>query len=114
MIIEVFPLETNGNGSPVGGILPVTTNALIITCIPKIMVIPTANINPKIFFEFFATFNPLKTINISRPKKPTNPIKPISSPITERIKSDSAKGKKAYFCLELNNPTPNQPPDPKA
>ena len=34
--------------------------------------------------------------------------------ITETIKSDSAKGKNAYFCLELNNPTPNKPPEPSA
>ena len=50
----------------------------------------------------------------NNPKKHVNPKKPISSPITDRIKSDSAKGKKAYFCLELKSPTPNHPPEPKA
>ena len=28
--IDVFPLETSGKDNPVGGILPVTTSALII------------------------------------------------------------------------------------
>ena len=41
------------------------------------------------------------------------PIKPVSSPIIEKIKSDSANGKNKYFCLELKSPTPNQPPEPK-
>ena len=56
IIIEVFPLETSGNGSPVGGILPVTTSAFIIVCMPKIIVIPTAKIKPNKFFDFDAIF----------------------------------------------------------
>ena len=114
IIIDVLPLETNGNGSPVGGILPVTTNALMITCIPNIMVIPTASIKPNISFDLDAILSPLKIINASNEKNKNKPINPISSPMTESIKSDSAKGRKEYFCLELNSPTPNQPPDPKA
>ena len=47
-------------------------------------------------------------------KKKNNPTKPIYSPITERIKSDSAKGKNANFCRELKSPTPNHPPEPNA
>ena len=31
IISEVFPAETNGKGKPVGGILPVTTNAFTAT-----------------------------------------------------------------------------------
>ena len=53
----------------------------------------------------------IKPTNEKKKNRPTNPI---SSPITDRIKSYSAKGKKAYFCLELKSPTPNQPPDPNA
>ena len=34
MISEVFPALINGNGKPVGGMLPLTTNALITVCMP--------------------------------------------------------------------------------
>ena len=114
IIIDVLPLDTSGSGSPVGGILPVTTNAFTTVCIPNIMVIPTASINPKTSFALDAVLSPRQIINPSNEKKKINPIKPISSPITERIKSDSANGKKAYFWRELNSPTPNHPPEPNA
>lgn len=34
MMSEVFPLLMKGRGSPVGGILPLTTRALIAVCTP--------------------------------------------------------------------------------
>ena len=69
---------------------------------------------PKKSFDFTAIFKHLTTIKTIKANSKINPKKPISSPITERIKSDSAKGRKACFCLELNRPTPNQPPEPNA
>ena len=95
--MEVLPLETSGKGNPVGGILPVTTSALTIVCIPKIIVIPTDKMKPKTFFDFDAIFNPRYIIKNKSAKNKISPINPISSPIIERIKSDSAKGKNAYF-----------------
>ncbi len=41
-----------------------------------------------------------------------HPSSPNSSPITLNIKSLSANGKNRYFCLELNKPTPKNPPAP--
>ena len=58
IIMEVLPLDTNGKGKPVGGILPVTTRAFTIVWIPKIIVIPTAKIKPNRFLDFDAIFNP--------------------------------------------------------
>ena len=58
IIIDVFPLETKGSGSPVGGILPVTTSALTSVCIPNIIVIPIASIKPNKSFDLDAVFSP--------------------------------------------------------
>ena len=111
MIIDVFPLETSGSGSPVGGIEPDTTSAFITTCIPKISVIPVARRYPNKSFAPAAIFSPRNTMNPISVKNPISPINPVSSPIMDRIKSDSENGKKAYFCLEPNIPVPNQPPE---
>ena len=42
IIIEVLPAEISGRGRPVGGMLPVTTRALIVTCTAYTDVIPKA------------------------------------------------------------------------
>jgi len=92
IIIDVFPLETNGKGKPVGGMLPVTTSAFIIACMPNIKVTPTAIKYPKTSFEREAIPMPRNTMKAIRAKKNSKPINPVSSPITDKIKSDSLKG----------------------
>ena len=43
----------------------------------------------------------------------TNDVEKKESEKTKFV-SFSEKGKNLYFCLELNNPNPNQPPEPNA
>ena len=43
MMSDVFPELTSGSGSPVGGIVPLTTSAFITVCMPYTSVIPEAN-----------------------------------------------------------------------
>ena len=40
----------------------------------------------------------------------SEPTKPVSSAMIEKIKSDSENGKNKYFCLDLKTPVPNAPP----
>ena len=40
IISEVLPELTSGKGSPVGGMLPLTTSALMTVCMPYTSVIP--------------------------------------------------------------------------
>ena len=106
----VPPALINGRGTPVGGILPLTTAILIKTWLAIIVVIPVAKKQPNLSLLFIAILIPL---NINSPKIEINiiqPNNPNSSPIIEKIKSDSANGKNRYFCLLLNSPTPNNPP----
>ena len=114
IINEVFPELINGNGKPVGGILPLTTNALITVCTAYTSVIPEANKKEKKSSASDAVFIP-RQINKPLTRNIANiPKNPNSSPIIDKIKSLSANGKKRYFCRERNNPVPNQPPLPSA
>ena len=114
MISEVLPELISGNGKPVGGMLPLTTSALMTVCMPYTIVIPIAKRKEKKSSAFDAARIP-QNINAAHAKKSKNtPKKPNSSPMMDRIKSLSAKGKNRYFCRELNSPVPNQPPFPKA
>ena len=114
IINEVFPELISGNGKPVGGILPLTTKALITVCIPYTKIIPEESINEKKSFALAAVLIPRKISTAHMENKMKIPINPSSSPIIDKMKSLSAKGKKRYFCRELNNPVPNQPPLPSA
>lgn len=100
----------NGSGKPVGGTRPVTTAIFKNTCINTKEPIPAESKAPNLSGAFFEVLIIHK--NIKTNKKITNnaPTNPHSSAIIEKIKSDSANGKNKYFCLELNNPTPNTPP----
>lgn len=104
----------NGSGIPVGGMEPVTTAILIATCTAIKDAIPPTNKVPNLSFALRAIL--IKhMIRATKTKiKKVAPTKPNSSPIIEKIKSDSLNGKNKYFCLLLNNPTPNNPPLPKA
>ena len=42
------------------------------------------------------------------------PISPSSSPITAKMKSEWAFGRKSHFARLVPSPVPNQPPDPNA
>ena len=75
---------------------------------------PEANRKEKKSSAFVAALMPLKIKNMLTENRTNIPTKPSSSPIMERIKSLSAKGKKRYFCLELKSPVPNNPPLPSA
>ena len=100
IISEVLPLEISGNGKPVGGILPLTTSAFKSVCSPNTTVIPLASMVPNKLSQRAAMRKPRYTITAATANSKITPIKPNSSPMMERIKSLSAKGKKRYFCLE--------------
>ena len=78
------------------------------------MVKPAASRNPNLSLHLFAILKPLYTIKPQNKKKINSPKNPSSSPIIERIKSLSAKGRNLYFCVELKSPVPNIPPLPSA
>ena len=59
IISDVFPELISGNGKPVGGILPLTTSALITVCIAYTSVIPEASKKEKKSSDCEATFIPL-------------------------------------------------------
>ena len=59
----VEPAEINGSGKPVGGIEPVTTAMLRITCIPSIAPIPKQRNVAYLFDAFKPTLN-IVIINI--------------------------------------------------
>ena len=82
----------NGNGIPVGGIAPVTTQRLIIVCIAIIETIPVARSDANGSFERCATSIPRYMRITNARKRHTHPIKPISSDIIAKIKSLSANG----------------------
>ena len=97
-IITLVPPELiKGRGKPVGGIQPVTTAILRSVCTPIINAIPQARSEPNLSLAF----SPILIIKITRlkntPIRAISPKKPISSPIIDKIKSDSAKGRKRYF-----------------
>ena len=74
----------------------------------------------KTFLSSLASSNTTKSIEtiITGAQKLINvyekamPIINQSKPMIDNIKSDSENGKNKYFCLLLNNPTPNNPPLP--
>lgn len=111
---DVLPALINGSGSPVGGIEPVTTAIFSITCILIIAPIPKQRKAENLLFARIPTLK-IVTIkianNIIRIKQP---IKPNSSAMIEKMKSDSQNGKKSSAWRELNNPTPQSPPLPIA
>ncbi len=109
-INEVLPALINGSGKPVGGTSPVTTAMFNITWIMISAPIPVASKKPNLSGAFLATFIIHKNIKTNKIIIKSEPAKPVSSAITENIKSDSANGKNKYFCLELNIPEPNIPP----
>ena len=61
-----------------------------------------------------ATRTPLAIKKKHSPNRISVPTNPNSSPITDRIKSLSEKGKKRYFWRERKSPVPNRPPFPSA
>ena len=97
MIKEVFPELISGSGKPVGGMLPLTTSAVITVCIPYTSVIPLAIKKEKKSLALDAVLIPQKINAVLSKNKISIPQKPNSSPIMDRIKSLSAKGKKRYF-----------------
>lgn len=109
---EVEPAEIKGSGSPVGGILPVTTATLIKNCAAITVAMPEAKRQPKRSGARKAILTARTMINRYTSPTHVHPINPNSSPMIEKIKSLSAKGKNKYFWRELPNPTPVNPPLP--
>ena len=96
---DVPPLEINGSGSPVGGMLPVTTAMFKRSCTPITSATPHDSRQPNLSFAFRPILNSKNISTKYAQSKITQPKKPNSSPIMEKIKSLSANGKKRYFCL---------------
>ena len=113
MATDVPPLEINGSGSPVGGMDPVTTAIFKSVCTAIKIPTPSASKHPNLSFAESPTLKSKKQSNINTPISKSAPTKPNSSPIIEKMKSLSAKGKKRYFWRELKSPTPKSPPFPR-
>lgn len=94
---EVPPDEMNGSGSPVGGIEPVTTAIFKSVCTAITIPIPHASKQPKRSFALSPILNNSQTREKYATIKRQHPQNPNSSPIIEKMKSDSANGKKRYF-----------------
>ena len=104
----------NGRGKPVGGIEPVTTAMFKIVWIEITAPIPKQRNAENLLFAFIPTLKILIIKNKNTKHKATQPTKPNSSAIIEKMKSLSLNGKNNSACLELNKPTPQTPPLPIA
>ncbi len=96
-IMPELPLLINGNGNPVGGILPVTTAILTETCIAIIAAMPEHSSEPNLSGAPSAMRNARRIIKTYAPITARQPNSPSSSPITLNMKSLSAKGRNRYF-----------------
>lgn len=112
-IIDVEPAEINGRGSPVGGIIPETTQRLIITWMEITLATPKTKSEPNRSRAFFAIETNKRTRVAKVKTTIVAPKNPSSSPMIENTKSLSENGRNKYFCRELNSPTPNIPPLPR-
>ena len=87
--IDVPPELKNGSGRPVVGTMPMTTATFSTHCTPIMAVMPAASSVPKRSFARSATRMPKKTNRKNRINTATQPTKPMSSPTTANMKSDS-------------------------
>ena len=108
------PKDTSGNGTPVIGKSPVTAPRLMTVCRPIHDTIPAASSRSNLPGAWIAmrmpahsrTPNPISTTRVPR--------SPSSSPITAKMKSEWAFGRKSHFARLVPSPVPSQPPDPIA
>ena len=107
------PQEKNGKGIPANGNIPATDEILINAWNVIQNTIPMAVIFENLSFEFLAIFKPSQKNKIKIPIKAMQPIAPISSPIMAKIESDIAWGRNPNFWVDIPNPFPKIPPDPR-
>ena len=93
----VLPLLTNGNGTPVGGMLALTTAMFISAWLAITAVIPVASKPPNLSGALLAIFTPFIIIIKNNNIVIVAPKRPSSSQIIENIKSLSLNGKNIYF-----------------
>ena len=97
---------------PVGGIKPQTTHRFMRSWQNITAVMPNDKYVPILSFAFSAILSPIEITAKYISIRTKQPNKPVSSPIIEKIKSLSEKGRNKYFCRLLKSPTPNSPPEP--
>ena len=90
---EVLPALMRGRGMPVGGMLPLTTRALTSTCTAYEAEMPAASKKPNRSRLRPAAAMPCQMRATAAASSSNTPQKPSSSPMTARMKSDSAKGR---------------------
>ena len=111
-------VDAKGSGSPVFGIKPVTTHIFTKLWKPINAAIPLAINRPAMSFARLATNRHSMVIRNSNTIIITLPIKPISSPTIEKIKSVCGSDIKLPFLTEtifvLLSPLPQSCPEPTA
>ena len=113
-IIEDPPYEIKGIGTPVRGMILLIAATLTKNCIPIQLMTPVEIIFPKTSCDLIEIIKPLYKKNKKTVVKTNVPINPNSSPIIANIESEATSGRYWYFCLDLPNPSPEKPPEPKA
>lgn len=88
VISEEPPALINGKVTPVIGIAPVTPPILIKACIANKAAILVANRLPKGSVDLFAIIRIRQIKSMKKSRKIVIPIKPNSSPMTAKIKSE--------------------------
>ena len=105
----------NGNGTPTTGNIPTTDAMLIVAWTLIHAIIPATAYLVNGSLVLIATFIPAQTKARKASKTVTVPNKPISSPITAKIKSVCASGPRLpHFWRLPPKPTPKMPPEASA
>jgi len=114
-IIDEPPELNNTRGIPTTGKSPIVMPTFMTTCQKTIEVIPMAKTVPNMSFEFLAIFVPHNMSKRYRIKRKAEPIKPHSSAITEKAKSECCSGRKCNLVwVPFKKPFPHKRPDPTA
>src|SRR5581483_9260620 len=108
------PNDTNGSGIPETGSRPTTPPMLMAAWAVTHTVMPAARSMPKRSGARAATRTP-RTANATNSERTSSePIRPSSSPLTAKMKSVCAFGRKCHLARPAPRPTPVSPPVPMA
>ena len=106
------PKEMNGSGIPVTGSTPTTAPTLMRVSAATHATSPRASSAPKRSGDCTAARMPSQMKPTRRPSTKTAPTMPSSSPMTEKMKSVCALGRKPHCACPPPRPAPTRWPDP--
>ena len=106
------PKEMNGRGIPVTGSTSITAPMFMTAWLTIQHVMPIATSIAKRSGALRAALSPSQPRPRNRPRTKSAPTSPVSSPITEKMKSVCGLGRRPHFSRLAPNPRPYRRPDP--